>query len=1022
MSRLPSYPIIFILPLTLFFFSSCGLGVNSIDLPLDRPSSTISGSAAGGFLKNADIQVYALDKTLSEHLGSGVVNEQGEIVLELTAQNQFILIQASGGIYIEPSSGKEITLFESNVITTVAKYQSGEPLQIELTPFTHLATSLIRYHLLQDMPIEAAQQNATKLFAHWLGFDVFQDSAQPFVLDADENINLDANTDEQYPPMISENLSYRLYLYALSELSTWLARKNGHDNPDVYNTLSVLQVMNQDIFADGLLNGFGLNDENEIMPLALGQVVLTPDTYRMGFAQQLVIGIEDQVEFAGVEVQPIVDIAKQLALKPIPLLSDEEAKTDLLEFSPKFKHRFTQANDKDNIFNIVVDAEAASIIESVFFNVDGNDIPGDNLLVFDPSQYESGEISLLINVVDIFGNQSQQQILIDFEKILTRFNNTYLEITSPVISNQTDYQIEGIFYGQNITSITISGIEMAIDTDKIDTGNWRGLLSLLAGRNVLDITLNYDDEFQEYLTAEIIVDQIPPVVLTDNLHGDARFSQIDIKPLEDANENPIIIESDKLNLNGTLINRTSLSENTFPYFAFILSDEGDLRDISNAAYEVQYKYFKDDQQQGEARTLLPLDDEYIIPLVKETLHPEWYKTNRDQTHTIRLEVKDEAGNLVLKDFTFKADIRVPTLNLDYAANLATNIFDTTDFENRDILNNIEIESMKYSFTNNTDSQLHLQLEDTNEHIATQIVDKMIRENINTKKTIAEWRIKSNFNIASIWGECPTKAAEDYLNITSIWKYVGPGEQDWVEKLVPDVISEQIKVDSDDSMNNTNTSWEDASIGFDPLHRLHVQQKFDGDGNVIEQLQYEYDFLKTENHQNFPSYIKSWQSYKINPIDGSIFDQVVCTETNFADFQKRQLFEYFPVEGYPKNTPSTTTNTKAFYTSSFSILDNDTNTNIEEKNGWYSIPIGHRVTLAKKVTTPLLDVYSDTEVIEQDFLSYIEKKYDKSISWKIGSTLKMTTAVDAGPENIGLMSEHVQSITRDDVIYEISRDD
>ncbi len=1018
MINLLSHPIYYILFLTPVLFSSCGLGVNSIEVPIERPSSIISGSGSGEFLKKSQIQVYALANSPNEYLGSGEINEEGQLILELTAPSQFILVQASEGVYIEPSSGMEILLPEGYVLTTVAKYQTGEALQVELTPFTHLATSLIRYNLSKGMSIETAYQQATDLFTEWLGFDVFHESALP--LDPSIEVIPEVVENGQEPSMesgkVSGNLRYRLFLYALSELSAWHAKNNGYDKPDVYNTLSVLEVMNKDIVADGLLDGMGLNDENELMPLALGIVILTPDSYRMGFAQQLIFGSKDQAEFDAVEAQSIIDIAKQLAENPAFLLTEKEIAIDLAAYSPSFNHHFEQTSVNEDAFNIVVDIETESIIQSVTISVDGDNGVEGRSMVIDPALFASNEISVLITVVDIFGNQSQQQVFIDFEKIIARFSNTYLEIRSPSITNKSTYPIEGIFRGENVASITILGIEMDIEIDDNNGGSWQGKLPLTPGLNILDVIFHYYDEFRHSTTAEIILDQIPPVVHLDNPHGKAKY-QTEIRPLEDVNEAPIIVESNKLDLDGVLIERVSLDTYAIPYFAFTVSDAGDLRELPNTTYDVRYRYYKDNVAQGEERPLVLVNGEYLIPLVTETLHPDWYKANRVQLHSIRVEVRDPAGNITEQEFSFKADILVPAIEITYSIDDALSLFDTTSFTERDQLSGAEYLSMRYSFENITDGNINIRLEDSDEHLLTRDFKKRIRENIYEKETQTVWR--AGIIATSVFDDCPVVTSVSAMEtVTSVWNYTGP-EIGWKEEYLPEPTVERISVDFDfDDLpeNEPATEWEDASKDFDQIFASNTYVEDN------KEVSYEYDFLSSDvGFNSVPYFVKDWKFFIYNE-EGNIETQAVCSKPEMSNFQKMYQFVNQTLVGYPKNSSTNSKSKEIFNTSGFDVFDLDANAYIEETDDLFLIPVAHHVVIIKKVKTPMFDNFDDSDVFlsDEEFSSYTAIKYDNSISWRIRSNLEITTAVDAGLENIGFMSERIQSISENDVTYELTR--
>ena len=259
------------------FISACGSGPGS--LPSARPDAVISGVVFDGPVMDATVWVYGFASGApGTLLGTTHTDAQGQYALTVSAPDQPVLVQVSGGTTVDPVTGTTLPLPAGAMLTALANYRSGVPMTIAVTAFTHLAAGLAEHDIGSDgMAVAAAIDNANAVVSQLLGVDVIRTLPVDFTNPANAAATL--------TPQLQ-------YAFAVAALSGWADAAAIHDQaqPDQppYDAMTLAQDMHDDIAADGVLDGYAIGPDGNSVALSLGSTALNEDVYRHEFAVQMI--------------------------------------------------------------------------------------------------------------------------------------------------------------------------------------------------------------------------------------------------------------------------------------------------------------------------------------------------------------------------------------------------------------------------------------------------------------------------------------------------------------------------------------------------------------------------------------------------------------------------------------------------------------------------------------------------------------------------------------------------------------
>jgi hypothetical protein len=944
-------------------------------LPEGHPGGTITGSVVDAPITNAQVNIYSLENgDRGIRLGSTITDDSGAYSLDIQSHSQPILVEVSGGSYVEEASGALVTLEEGQVLRAVGQHQSGQTRNLMVTPLTHMATALAEYKMANSMSAENAIAEATSTVNQFFTLDT--GTTSPIVITDENNVISELGND----------VLYGFYLAGLSNWSLWAGKENQADQPHTtYTSIALSQIIYHDLRSDGLLNGIGLNqDGTELENLGFGIVPLNKDVYRLAFSLHMLAIANSSENKTSFTVSDLLDAAHSIASQTTLLVGA----TDPIDIDNQLP---TLSIDKptglihSGLFRFQVNVDSVLGAESITLSISNEsqvetveefllEDPHNVLISVNTADYSDGEHQFNLNAVDVLGNNASATFTVQFDNTLP-----VVTVTSPPATNQTPALITGT-YSDNVAGIQaviVGGEQATLFAD----GTWSVSVAIEQGENIIPISVidqagNQNDAIETVL----YLDDTDPVIDSTGKHSQARFSNGDGSytegTLQDINDvAALYFETDNVDLDGVLINRLALDSNTIPYFAFDVSDQmGPGVATEPQDIQVRMQYQRNDQVLNPWHNLALVDGEYLIPLASETLSSDWHQSPPQDEHLIQVEVTDIAGNQTIRNFSFRADFYVPAFTIanENISDLGADIFSTTDFTDRVNLNSMQFASTAYTFTNTTGKAFYIGLSDDSVHTTAQTVEQLVREHLVNVVTATEWRLGLMTPMDT--GQCPDFDINSgaWVYPTSVFNWTGSS---WVKEQVPGPTYGTSEAIFSDTLPTSPapSDWSDVP-DFDQQFMTTTI-----DNSPFSILTYGYDYIL--NQSNYES-----------------------------------------VNGYPMPVLSTIviTDTPDFSTTSYKVMDNDTGSNVESVNGWYRIPAGHSITVQKWVTTPDITLYSDDISDVNNFPSYTPNLHDKTISWSVARNLSMSMANDPGEGNLESMPIRVITIGEGVMAYQVAR--
>lgn len=982
--------------------AGCGAG---FELPPLRPQGTLSGVIADENMQDSTVRVFSLqnaDKGVL--LGETTVNDDGSYSVDIRAKSQPILIEVSGGVYREAASGNSVALAEGVNLRALVNYTSGQPLSVMVSPLTHIGTALALFETSKGRDLTAVVSESNETLNQVFEFDTYKTKAQSI------------GKISEAPTELAPDSIYGFYLAGISSWTKWVSNEHGQEAHNVYNTIGLSRIVYDDVLADGLLNGRGFDNADGVpTELYYGKIRLDANVYRISFAQHMLAIAGSPENKTTISAKKLLDIAHVLATSRHPIFGDREL-GEFAEQAPSIYALESENNYQNGTFHFAVALGGIVGAETVEFFVDGLSVgmAGDSLKPFadiNTKLYEDGEHDIEVVATNVFEKSNTASFTFRFDNA-----GPIVKVLSPLVTNQQRYKLSGTYSdsGVGVKSLSVYGVDVAVGAD----GGWDTEFVLGAGKNSVPIVVT--DLLDNQAKQEIVValDQTSPVIDTNAGHGKAEFVSVDgpvEKLLSDNNiEAPLLIETNRIDLNSVGINRQSLGENKTPYFAFTVSDPEE-SDVSSSFEEINvfFQYKINDKIISDWDDDLTLvGNEYLVPLTTETLNELWDRVNPNDSHAIVVKAVDKAGNFFQKQFTYKVDFRVAVLSENSIVDTIKNEVESYIKDNDGVLNfiarndlyNSELGVVEYQFKNETGGAYYIRLQDVGLHKLSRTYDQVVTSNMVYQTTAKDWRVRYIENPLNACSEITSNSADyetwdQVTELNPIYNYDPEDPSKWIAKSPPLPITDtQAKeLGRNTPVMEEYGEWQDVA-DFDNKYAIRTEKGFN------QTLAYLYDYIQEPNILlgTKPATILSWQLY--DDITGELVEQ--CPDVQ--NFKQRDIYTYESDTGYPRNVISKSLmEVVNFGTYGFEVFDQEAGV-INPINGWYRIPPDHLITIRKIVVNPNLEYYENEEVTTaeegvESFESYIPKRYDDALMWEISKKITISVVHDAGEENLNKMS-------------------
>lgn len=254
--------------------AACSGGGNSAPPPV--PTGSASGTVLDGLIMNGTVTAYDYSTgSKGAVLGQATTDSRtGTYSLSLQAESRPILLEITGGYYneeMDPSTN--IPLDTGDKMQAVINYTTGAAVTTSITAMTTGAAGLAAYEIKKGTAVATAVEDANRRFSNLVGFDIIK--TVPL-----EITDL-ANASASLTPALQ-------YGFLAGGISMWVSKN--YPNPTglvpplqkPYISIKFVQLMYQDIAADGLLDGKGLDSNSTPVQLSFGTAALSPTVYRQG--------------------------------------------------------------------------------------------------------------------------------------------------------------------------------------------------------------------------------------------------------------------------------------------------------------------------------------------------------------------------------------------------------------------------------------------------------------------------------------------------------------------------------------------------------------------------------------------------------------------------------------------------------------------------------------------------------------------------------------------------------------------
>jgi len=275
---------------SLVFLTACGGGAGGGGGSTSPTGSTIpygsvSGKAFDGLILNGTVSVYDFSTgAKGALLGQATTDSTGLYSLSLQVESRPVLLELTGGYYVEEAGTAgfptQVALSSGQKLTALDNYTTSGTLSISVTTYTHLAAGLAAYEIKKGVAVSAAINDANNRVSSLAGINILTTTPKEIT----DVANASA--------FLTPELRYGFLAGAIS-MWTYNNTPNLTTNPtpgrvSPYTSIDFAQLLYQDISADGLLDGIGLDSAGNVTPMSFGTIPLGVNVYRQAIGAAIV--------------------------------------------------------------------------------------------------------------------------------------------------------------------------------------------------------------------------------------------------------------------------------------------------------------------------------------------------------------------------------------------------------------------------------------------------------------------------------------------------------------------------------------------------------------------------------------------------------------------------------------------------------------------------------------------------------------------------------------------------------------
>ena len=233
--------------LSIVLLQACGSGDDEPDKPPRIDQFKITGVVHDSPVNKAKVVAYDFSQgRKGRQLGEDESDDNGQFSIDIELVKDVpVLLEASGGTYIDEVTGQTITLSSQQTLTSLFNYQNTDQ-EIQITALTTWASCLANYYLADEpLTITEAINRSEQEISQFFGLSSIHAIRPANILSS-----------EFSSETFNENLHYGYVLASLSGVVDELAERSGQSSGvHPYTSVQFIQLGCVDIQDDGLLDG-----------------------------------------------------------------------------------------------------------------------------------------------------------------------------------------------------------------------------------------------------------------------------------------------------------------------------------------------------------------------------------------------------------------------------------------------------------------------------------------------------------------------------------------------------------------------------------------------------------------------------------------------------------------------------------------------------------------------------------------------------------------------------------------------